>query len=445
MDFNIEELGPIKRKMHVTVPAETVQSELKELVEGLRKQARLKGFRPGKVPISVVRRMFAAHIEQEVAQKLISNALPEALGKVEQALASQPALEDSHFEEGQPFTFTVSFEVQPEFEVSGYEGFNLTQEKVNVADEMVDKKLEDLRMAYANTKSIEDDRPLAKGDLAVLDYSAFTEEGPLEGGANPNYQLEVGAGYFNEEFEDALVGLKKNDEKEITVPFQEDHYNPKLAGKQIRFEVKLVDIKEKILPELNDEFAKDLGREGIDSLESLKAKVRDDMVATENRRVESNLRDQIRDKLLELVEFEAPDGMVQQELDAMINNTQFNLRRSGLSMEAMGLSEEKMREDYREEAEKRVKVGLILAKIAKDKAIEVTDQDVEGQIMTVSRDTGQPPEAIRDIYNKNNLMESMTDSLLTEKTLKFITDSANIEYTEPTGDSGVEAAENTAE
>jgi trigger factor len=445
MDFNIEEQGPIKRKMSVTVPTETVETELGELVENLRKQARLKGFRPGKVPKSIVRRMFAAHIEQEIAQKLISEALPQALDKVDQPLASQPALEDSHFEEGQPFTFTVSFEVQPQFEVAGYEGFDLTQEKVNVTDEMVDKKLEDLRQAYANTRSIEAERPLAKGDFAVLDYTAFTEEGPLEGGANPNYQLEVGSGHFNEEFEDALVGLNKNDEKEIPVTFQDDHYNPQLAGQKIRFEVKLTDIKEKILPELNDEFAKDLGREGIDSLESLREKMREDMVATEERRVEADVRDQIRDKLLELVEFEAPDGMLQQELDSMINNMQFNLRRSGLSMEAMGLSEEKMREDYREEAEKRVKVGLILAKIAKDKEIEVTDQDVEDQILTVSKDTGQPPEAIRDIYNKNNLMDSMKDSLLTEKTLKFITDGANIEYTEPTGDSDVEVADNTAE
>lgn len=442
MNVNIEDLGTVKKKLTVEVPAETVKSEFEQTLNVLRKQARLKGFRPGKVPKDIVRKMFGAHIEQEVAQKLINDALPDALEKVESKMASQPMLEESEFKEGEPFTFSVTFEVIPEIEVSGYEGLDVTREKINIADEMVDKRLDELRQAYATSQSIETDRPAKKGDLAVIDYTAYDGDEPIEGAANPNFQLEVGSGNFNPIFEEELIGMAKGEDKEITVAFPEGHYNPKLAGKETRFQVKLVDIKEKIIPELNDEFAKDLGQE-IETMDQLKEKLVDDMTAAEDRRIEQDVHGQVRDKLLELVEFDVPENMVARETEAMVNNTVFNLKRSGLSIEAMGFSEDKLRDDCRPEAEKRVRMALILEKIAADKDIEVMDEDVEENMAKMAADTGQSVDVVREIYNKNNMMESMKDSLLTEKTLKFILDSANI--TEVTAAEKAEAESADAE
>ncbi|MBU2550051.1 MAG: trigger factor [Proteobacteria bacterium] len=440
MNCHLEDLGPARKKLNVELPAETVQAELDQALQLARKQARIKGFRPGKVPLGIIKRMFGAQIEQEVTQKLINDTLPEALNEVKANPVSQAELEDSSFKAGEPFRFSLSFDVVPDFEVTGYQGLNLTRERVSLQDEDVDKKLEELRQAYATSTTVEEDRPLAAGDLAVIEYAAFIDQEPVEGGSNPNYQVEVGSGRFNPEFEDQLQGLKKDEQKEITVDFPEDHYNPKLAGHKVRFEVKVKDIKEKVLPELNDEFAKDLGQQ-MESLDQLKDQMRQDLTETEKRRVEGKVKNQLVDKLLELVDFALPESLVAREIEGMIGNFRFNLKRSGLNPESMGLSETKMRDDYRPEASKRVKASLILEKISVDHQLETTEEDIQDRLMEMARETGQPPEMIRQIYNKNNMMDQLRDSILTEKTLNFLLQSANIEEVEPQPDETPEADE----
>ena len=440
MNVNIEDLGATRKKMTVELPADKVAQEFEKTLDLLRRQARLKGFRPGKAPASIIRRMFAAHIEQEVTKGLMEEALPDALEQVAETLVSQPALEESTFKEGEPYRFTVSFEVLPVFEVDGYKGLALTREKVNVTDEDVNKKLEDLRQAYATTQSLEEERPVAEQDFAVIDYTAFDGQEPIEGAANPNFQLEVGAGNFNEAFEKELVGMTKQEKKEISVDFPEGHYNPKLAGNHVRFEVTLLDIKEKVIPELNDEFAQDLDPE-LESVDQLREKLMSDMTAGENRRVDGLVRQQVREKLLELVEPEVPESMIGRETEGMISSTAFNLKRSGLSLEAMGMSEVQLRDNYRPEAEKRVRTALILDRIAKREELEATQEDLDGSLLEISRETGQPLEMISEYYKNSNMLDSLRESTLTEKTLKFIIDSATIEIIDPP----VEAAENDPE
>ena len=437
MNFNTEELGATKRKLNVEVPAEKVKAEFEKSAGLLRKKARIKGFRPGKVPVGIVKKLFGPQIEQEVTQNLLNQALPEALESFEETMITSPNLEDSNLVEGEPFRFSVSFEVKPSFEISGYDSLSLTREKVNVTNEMVQQKIEEIRQSAATSKSLTEERPIENDDLAVIDYKTFDGEEPIEGGANPNYQLEVGGGKFNPDFEAELVGLKKGDHKDITVTFPQDHYNPKLAGKEVRFEVDVLDIKEKVVPELNDEFVKDLGQE-LETVAELTARVEKDMIEAAENQAENKLKEQAQEKLLELVEFEVPSSMVDQELENMVYNTMFNFKRSGLSPEAFGMSEAKLREDYRPAAEKRVRLGLMLEKIARNQDISVSDDDINESIMDMARGSGQPPEVIRDIYSKNNMMDSLTTSCLTEKTLKFILESANIETIDPPESTDVE-------
>jgi trigger factor len=414
------------------VPAQTVMNETRQAIKQLRKQYRVKGFRPGKAPENVIKRLFAPQIEQDVTQKLMNEALPQALTESGVKLISQPTLEDSSFEDGQPFRFTTSFEVKPEFQVTGYMGLELSRENYVVSDDMVDAKLEELRQSLATAKSLDDPRPLKKGDLAVIDYQAFIDDQPLEGGANPNYQLEVGAGRFHLLFEEGLIGLNKDDETEINVHFENDHFNPKLAGQDVRFKIKILDIKEKILSALNDDFAKDIGRQDIETLEELRNKIREDLDRAESRRIDSMLQEQINEKLLTLTDFDVPELLVNRELEAMVSNMLFNLKRSGINPETIGLSEEKMREDYRAEAIKRVRIALIFEKIGEDLGLEVTDSDLDEKIMEVARSVGQTPEDVRDMYNKNNLIDELKEGIVTEKTLKYIIDNANIVSVDPT-------------
>lgn len=440
MNFNIEDISGTKKKLTVELPEETVQAELDKALNQARKEVKLKGFRPGKVPKEVVKRYFGPQVEQNVAEKMMNDALPGVIDQAALRLASSPVLEESDFGEGKPFRFTVSFEVMPTVEVSGYEGLNLTKEKVVVNEEWVDTKLEELRQAYATSKTVEDARPLQAGDIAVLDYKAFIADEPVQGGANPNYQVEIGSGRFFPDFENQLVGWSKGDQKDVTVNFPAEYYNPKLAGNEVKFDVTLLDIKEKVVPDLNDEFAKELGQD-IKSLDDLKARIREDFTQAETRRVEKQVRDQVRDKLVELVSFEVPDGLVHEELDSMIANLKFNLQRSGLTMEQMGVSEDKIREENRAEALKRVTVALTLQKIAQDKSIEVTDADLQERFMQIGRDTGQSPDIVKQFYIKNGMLDSMKEGMLEEKALNYLIENANIELADPVSQTQADHAE----
>jgi trigger factor len=219
MEFNVEHVGPVKKKLSIQVPAEIVKAEMTQALNVTRREAKLKGFRPGKAPLDLIKRLYGPQLEQDVAQKLINDTLPEAIQQSGLELASQPTLEESNFQLDEPFSYTVSFEAKPEFEISGYQGLELTRETVAITDEMVDQRLEELRKAFTTTRSIEEARAVAKGDLAVVDYKSFTGDEPVEGGANPSYQLEVGSGRFHEEFEAALVGMGKGESKSVTVTF----------------------------------------------------------------------------------------------------------------------------------------------------------------------------------------------------------------------------------
>lgn len=429
MNFDVEHLGSTRKKMTIEIPADQVQTEINQAVNQLKPVARIKGFRPGKAPAAMLKKLFWPQIEQDVSQKLISSALPDALSQADQTLASQPLVEEATFAEGQPFRFKVVYEIKPKFDLGNYNGIKLTRLKVDVTEDMVDKRLEDLRQAHATIKSIDEDRPVKNGDFAVVSYQAFVGTDPLEGASNPHYQLEVGSGHFHPDFEAALVGLKKEDSREVVVNFAADHYNPKLAGKEVRFEVKLNDIKEKNVPELTEDFVKDLGMD-LSSLEDLRVKVRQDIINSQTALAERKLQEQLRDKLISLTSFEVPETMVAEEVDSMLQRTDFNLKRSGLSMEAMGLNEENLRASYRVESEKRVRIALILEKIAKEQGLTVTDAEMDDEIMNMARSMGQSPEVIKEIYSRNNMMDAQRHTILADKTLKFVQANAIIEEVE---------------
>lgn len=428
MNFIWEDLEPTKKKLKVEVPAETVTDRIQKASAQVRRNAKFKGFRPGKAPLAMIKRMYGAQIEQEVTQELINESVKKALDETEYELAAAPNLEESDYKDGEPYRFTLSLEIKPQFDISGYDGIELSRDSVNVTVEMIDERLEQFRQAYATTKNVEEDRPLKEGDLALIDYQAFVDGEPLEGGVNPNYQLEVGSGVFNEDFESELVGLSKDENKEITVTFDEKYYNPKLAGKEVRFEVKVIDIKEKILPDLNDEFAKDLGGE-FENLDDLKKQVEEDLTKVEERRVEEALQSMLKEKLSDLIELDIPESMVQRELESMVANMKFNLERSGLSLETASMPEEKLKEEYHPTALKQVKTSLILERITREKKLSVTEEELQNRMLRIAQESGQPPEKILELYNQNHVLASLRRSMLEEKTLNNLLENAIIQVT----------------
>lgn len=428
MKFTWEDSGVTKKKLNVEVPAEKVTELLDAKIKQAGKTAKLKGFRPGKAPLGMIKKLYGPQLEQEVTQELINSSMDDALKEKEYNLAVSPSLDDSSYEDGKPFTFSLSMEIKPSFEVENYEDIELKKEEVNVTPEMMEDRIEQLRKSQGTINPVEDPGPIKDGDMAVISYKAFVGEEPVEGGDNPSYQLEVGKGNFSKGFEDNLIGMTVDEDKEFTVKFAEDHYSSAFANKEVRFEVVLTGVKEMVLPELNDDFAKGLGAD-IETMEALEERLKQDMIAMEERRIEEDLRKALNEKLLELVDFELPEGMVQGELESMVEKTKFNLERSGLSLEAAGMSIEKLKEDYQSMAEKQVKTSLILEKIATEKSLTVSEEELKMRIFQMAAQSGQDPEKMMELYSQNYMLGQLSRSILEEKTLNFVMENANIDNT----------------
>jgi trigger factor len=287
MKVTVEDVGSLKKKMNVEVPEDLVTKEINTIYADLGKKAKIKGFRPGKVPRNILERYFKDHVKTEAVQKLIQDFYPQALSEVSLHPVSQPVIDPGELEKEKPFLFSAAFEVKPDIKVEGYIGVNVEAKREEVTEEEVEARLKGLQDLHSQLKTIADARPIRNGDFTIIDYEAKIDGKPVEGGKAIDYTVEVGSGRFIPALEERLVGLNPEEEKEIEVTFPEDYGYKKWAGKAVSFHVKIKEVKEKILPPLDDEFAKDLG--DFSSLEELRAKLRE-----ETRREKDALSERLR-------------------------------------------------------------------------------------------------------------------------------------------------------
>ncbi|MBN1277957.1 MAG: trigger factor, partial [Deltaproteobacteria bacterium] len=333
--------------------------------------------------------------------------------------------EKETLKQGQSFKYSATMDVRPEFELKDYLGLELEKEIYSVSEQDIQTRLEQIREANGRLITIEEDRPVQNDDFVVLDYEGFEDSKPIEGVKASNFLLKVGNNSFYQKFEDSLLGLKKGEEKEFRVDFDEEYYHSKLAGRSVDFKVRIVEIKKRELPELNDEFAKSLDAD-FKNLDELKEKVRETIEAQEDRRIKSDVKMKLLEKISGSVDFDLPAVLVESELNYAVENVKQNLVRSGSDIEKAGLSDEKLREDFMASSEKRVKEMLILDKIAGDNGIEVTETDLENGFRDMASAMGQPYETVRKFYSSRNLEDSISERLLEEKTLNYLIENAKI-------------------
>lgn len=429
MKANVEDISPVKKRVLIEVDSDEVDKKLEKAYREVGKKAKIRGFRPGKVPRTILERHFGNQVADDVSNDLINETFPRALKELEAFPLGIPSLEKEPLKKGANFKYSAVMEVRPKFELGEYKGVEVEKEKRDVADEDVASRLEQIRKANGKLESVEEDRPIRQDDYAVLNYEAYEGEAPIEGLKAENFLLRVGSNDFHHQFEEGLIGLKKGDEKEITVDFEESFYHARLAGKTVRFHVKVADVKEMALPELNDDFAKGLGSE-FESLENLRQKVREAIEAEEEKRIDRDAKGKLMEKVSAGVDFELPEVLVQSEIDSSLQNIRQNLLRSGSNLEKAGMSEAKLREDLREPAEKRAKEMLILSEIAKKEGLEVSEEDVAEGFEKLASATGQDSEVLRKYYEARDLMDSLRQSLLEEKTLNYLLEHANIKEVE---------------
>jgi trigger factor len=426
MKANVEEISSIKKKVLIEIPEDQVTQEVESFYKDLGKKAKIKGFRPGKVPRDILERYFKDYVKAEVIQKLIEETYPKALLETDLHPVSPPVIDPGEFEEGKPFQYSAVLEVKPEVKLEGYTGLKIEGKKEEVKDEEVEKRLKALQNLHANLKTISEARPIQAGDYVIVDYEASMGGKPLEGGKAIDFAVEVGSGQFIPAFEEKLIGLKPEEEKEIEISFPEDYGYQKWAGKTISFHVKIKEIKEKILPPLDDEFAKDLG--DYSSFEELKAKLKGEIEKEKELGLERQLKDQVVDQLLEANPFEVPESLVEEQTKTLVSDTKLRLAAQGVDLKNLGLSEEKLQEDYKAMAQKQVKTFLILEKIAGQEGIAVTDEEADDRLREMSERMHQKFDVVKRYYEKNGLFPEVKAGIIRDKTLNFLLEKASIHY-----------------
>jgi len=424
MNIIVEEISSIKKKVNVEIPDDQVTKEVESFYQQVGKQAKIKGFRPGKIPRGILERHFKDYVKSEVIQKLIQETYPAALSEKDLHPVSPPVIDPGELESGKPFQYSATVEVKPEIKIEGYIGLNIEGKKESAKEEEVEERLKGLQNLHAQLRTVPEPRPIQSGDHVIIDYEARMDNKPLEEGKAVDFTVEVGSGRFIPALEEKLVGLNLEEEKEIEVPFPEDYGYKKWAGKTVSFLVKVKEIKEKVFPPLDDEFAKDLG--DYASLEDLKAKLKEEIEKEKELILDRQLKDQMIEQLIQANSFEIPESMVVEQAKALVSDTKLRLASQGIALKNLNIPEEKLQEDYREVAQKQVRTYLILEKIAAQEGITVTDEEADERLQSISERTHQKFDVVKRYYEKNGLVPELKTGILTDKTLNLLLEKANI-------------------
>lgn len=427
MNVTIEEISSIKRKLTVELPEEEAQKVRKKHLDAYARKARIKGFRPGKAPRNLVAKVYADELRREVLEELVSENVPGALAEHKLEPIGMPMLEDVDDTDGNMFKFTVSVELKPVFDTPQWQGLEL-QKLINApTEEMVAKKLEELRFSLGTVKKVEEDRPLVKGDLANITYQGFDGDKELKDMKAGPFNIELGTDRLTADFETGLEGMKAGETKDIPVKMPDDIDDKALAGKDITLRTTVNEIRKRELPALDDEFAKDLGIDNVDTIQALKEKVRQDLVKAADEQNDQLINKQLTTILAKLVDIEAPTAMVEREVANKVEAMRQNFSRQGMDFKKMGIDIGMMRSRFRPQAENSVRAALVLDQIAKDQGVEITPEDIEQEFNEMSADYGQPVEVMRDYYQTKGMMDNLREGLRIGKTLDLIKEKAQFE------------------
>jgi len=435
METSIEEISQVKRRINVEIEAEEVTKKLDQAYREFSKRTKVKGFRPGKAPRKVLEQYYGKQIVNDVKSDLIKESFSKVIEETKLFPLGTPSIEDEVMSPGENFKYTVLMEVRPDFELKDYMGISVEKKILNISEDDVDKKLEEIREARADLISINEDRAIKEGDHVIIDYDCVWKGKPLREVKAEDLIIQVGSNSFHPDLESGIVGLKKDERKDLTVDFNEDFSDRRLAGKSVTFRIHIKDIKEKDLPGLDDDFAKNLGND-FKSLADLRKRVKEDTTLQEERETDRELKGRLLKKITAMVDFELPQVLVESEIERSIAGIKQNLLRAGKKFESAGLSEEKMRQDLKIPSEERVKEQLVLYKIADTEDIRAEDGDIRQGFHELASQTGNDPAALQKYYEENNLLDSFRNQLLVEKTLNHLVQGAKISEVQEISEKG---------
>ncbi|HYA95367.1 MAG TPA: trigger factor [Terriglobales bacterium] len=406
------------REIEVEIPADVVARETSVVLERFQKHARLPGFRKGKVPPSVLRQRFPEDIRSEVVEALIPRYFRQEVEKRGLQPLSQPRVSDLHLADGEALRFKASFEIMPEIQVAGYEELRAERTDTSVTDQEVEEALGRLREQQATYNAV-DDRELRDGDFAKVSLVGTPQAGEGKPVTMDDVMVEIGGATTVRDFSDNLRGARPGEERRFDVTYPEDFSDQRLAGKKLAYAITINAIKQKMLPELNDDFAKSAGE--FQSLEELRAKVREQLEAEKKHAAEHTAKDKLVDELVRRNDFPIPEALVDRQVDVRLERGLRALAAQGMRTEDMKKMDfSRLRAGQREAAVREVKAGLLLEKIADLEKISVSDEEIEQEVAALAKQMQQTPESVRARLTRDGALDRIRNRIRNEKTLDFL-------------------------
>ena len=397
----------MKNEVLITIEGEEWSKALDTAFKKLQKTAKVDGFRTGKVPRDMFEKKYGKEtLYREAMENLIDSAYEKALAQNKEEIVAKPVLDIEKVDEnGVTYKFTLIS--RPEVTLGEYKNIGVKKEKVEVTDEEAENELWHLQQKYVDIVSV--DREVKAGDIAVINFEGFKDGVPFEGGKAENYSLEIGSHSFIEGFEDAIIGMKKGEEKDINLSFPENYHVEDLKGKPVVFKVKVNEVKEKKLPELNEDFYLDLGMEGVNSKETLMAELKEQIKVRKEHDIENKYVEELLNKAASNMKVEIPEEMVNDELDRIMEQYSNMLAMQGVRLEDFyrmtGSNEEQMREQMKGEAVNRIKSRLLLEEIAKKENLEVSDKMVDEELESLCTKYNMKEEELLKEYGGRGMIE----------------------------------------
>ncbi len=411
-----------RRELELEIPAEEVLKASEKVAKEFAKMARVPGFRPGKAPISLIKRRFAEDIKSEVLQNLVPETVEKAVAEQKLSPVSQPQVDKLEFNEGQPVKFRASFDVLPEFTLANYKSLEIEMPEMNLTDEDVAKALTEMQQRAAAFTPVEG-RAVQNDDFVQVKLN-----GTPEGGGEPlqaeSVLCHVGAEETMEPFNENLRGANVGDHKDFEVNYPADYPDPKLAGKLFHYSVDVLGIKTKQLPELNDEFAKDVS--DATSLEELRTKIKESLEHERDHRQKDLQREKVIGELVKLHDFPVPESLVENQMDVRLERVVRSLAQQGVDPRQVNVDWASLRHRQEERAKEDVKAELVIDRIATEEKIEVTDEELDHEIEHMAGHSGESAEAFRARLTKQGALDRMKAKLRSDKTIDWLAQNASV-------------------
>jgi trigger factor len=419
MQVNVEKLSPVLMEFQVEVPADRVKDEVDKAMVALQRTARVRGFRPGKAPRHILAHLYGGRIYADVAQRLVDSTLSKALADKQVQPLSQPAIAPNELKPDDAFSYKARFEVRPDIAQVKWEGFEVKRPKLTIEDAMIDAEVARLRREHSTLQAPEPERAAKQGDVARIAFS-LEIEGKAKDAGTQEIETEVGSGEVFKEIDEALVGMSPGDTKDVTISFSDRHANAELRGKPGIFHITLKDLKERILPEVDDEFAKDCG--AYENLDALKTSLREKIEKEHKQKATDTVAEQLVVELCKSNPIPVPPSLVDQQAQMTERELIGNARRQGQRLDVNA----DLRQRIRVDAELKVRAGLLMAEIAKEKQIKITDADIDKGYEELAEQTGKNVAKIKAEYRDPKKREMLVGMILEDKILDLIENAAKV-------------------